>query len=170
MFTALPFPTLPLFLARSACVLEHLGLRFRNGPPELIACLEGMSSLVSLRIDVSGKISRFADVMSTDPPLLPRLSILVILASYDHFDYFALTQLLQIRRSGDQTARLDSVELILHDTPGSFEHEDGWLPRAAVIEFCKLLDQGLDFRVIYNKYKWPTGRIDDCESFQNLYC
>jgi hypothetical protein len=89
-------PVLAAFLKRSACVLDHLALRLGN-TPELKKFIRAVPSLISLSIDVDACMSKFVEVMKTNPPLLPALRILHISATYNP-EYCAFIQLLQTRR------------------------------------------------------------------------
>ncbi|KAJ7663134.1 hypothetical protein DFH06DRAFT_344885 [Mycena polygramma] len=161
------FPTLPLVLARSGCLLEHLGLVFK--PSELTEFrefLHSVPSIVSLRVnveDVHDALFSLAEVLTAEPALLPRLHKLTISTLYRQFDYLAFVYLIRTRRElhSELLASLGSVRLEFLDA--EHHYRDDWLSRTASVEFHRLIDQGLDLRIIFGDKRWPD--TDPCELF-----
>ncbi|KAJ7652534.1 hypothetical protein DFH06DRAFT_1475322 [Mycena polygramma] len=145
------FPPISLF--DSNPVIEHLGLASGKSW-EFVECLRRSPPSLSLLVHVDDHISWFAEVMARDPPLVPRLSTLIIHAS---FDARAESPPLRFRRSWPLFG-------FIYATSGGIPLKDWVLPRGAIAQLRPLLDEGLDLRVIYNNtHGWPDA--DFCESF-----
>ncbi|KAJ7151131.1 hypothetical protein C8R46DRAFT_1229406 [Mycena filopes] len=157
------------FLERSACALEHIGLRLNFIiEPDLKRCLEGVPSVGSLSIAVhrDGDIFKFAELMLTNLDLLPYLQTLVVFASLGKFDYVSFMSLVRARRDPRRTTRLESVQLNFFDNLlelASFPHSP-WLPGSVRDEFGVLIADGLKLQVTWAGEGWPEP-LDPCETF-----
>ncbi|KAJ7936210.1 hypothetical protein B0H13DRAFT_1853584 [Mycena leptocephala] len=114
------------------------------------------------RVPYDVDLAPFAQVLDTDPPLLPRLRTLVISAADTQFDYLAFIHLLQAQRDHPgHPARLVSVQPNLYGDDNYGRYKDDWLPSSVIFEFDKLVEQGMMLRVTYNDEEevWPDGSI-----------
>ncbi|KAJ7610534.1 hypothetical protein DFH06DRAFT_172810 [Mycena polygramma] len=154
--------SLPAFIARSRCVLEHLSLPLpRYAPAEdFVACLRAVPSLTSLGVRPVS-LGQFYEAMIAGPRLLPHLRDLTIHNSDPIYsNYPALIELLHHRLS--PPARLRSVTLKLEslDEYVRAKGHDKWFPQSAKAAFEPLVAQGLRVEVYCNgDYYWPDKGI-----------
>ncbi|KAJ7615617.1 hypothetical protein DFH06DRAFT_1108031 [Mycena polygramma] len=161
---------LPL-IQRWRCALEHLAIQFDYTDPKLRLpeVLRALPSLTSLTVYVQCYMNSFTEVLEKDPALLPQLTTLRVSAEHSSFDYLAFIQLLRERRAPfPGRVRLAFARLDLR-SENSLDKEC-WLSPSAIIEFDKLIAQGLEMRVTCvdennRSYAWPQGSSDLCESF-----
>ncbi|KAJ6472865.1 hypothetical protein C8R47DRAFT_1053933 [Mycena vitilis] len=163
------FPTLLSFLARSSCVLEHLALDLRCSKERdgFIACLQVVTALTSLTINVGYDDSGFIQSLSSTAPVLTQLRTLKVSTIYEKFDYFGFLRLIQLRRNDvGPFACLASVRVSFEEYAFDLgvEHEN-WLPESVKEEFARLVTQGLRLVVTFRGYCWPEGDKDVCETF-----
>ncbi|KAJ7673128.1 hypothetical protein DFH06DRAFT_1319331 [Mycena polygramma] len=151
------------FIKRSRCTLEHLGIGidYYDRESKLLEILKAVPSLTSLTIDVHSHMDFFAEVLEKNPALLSQLTTLRISAEHSTFNHLPFIQLLRERRAPfPGRIRLAFVRL---DLRSKDELSEGWwLSRAAIIEFDKLVAQGLEVQVTcvddYDRpYAWPKG-------------
>ncbi|KAJ7775509.1 hypothetical protein B0H16DRAFT_1407549 [Mycena metata] len=151
------------FLARSACVLEHLILDL-YGYAHLSRCLEAVPSLTSFGLRNGEPVLNLAHVLHENPRLLPQVHTLIIYDHYDRFPYLAFVQLLRRRRA--HSVPLVSAELHLCGTELFWGAVIDWFPQYAVDEFEKLLTEGLPVSVTYNGDETGWPHLDECATFQ----
>ncbi|KAJ6476429.1 hypothetical protein C8R47DRAFT_658629 [Mycena vitilis] len=155
--------SLPAFIARSRCVLEHLSLPLPRYVPaeDFVACMRAVPSLTSLGIRPVS-LGQFYEAMIAGPRLLPHLRDLTIHNSDPvHSNYPALIQFLHHRLS--PPARLSSLTLKLEslDEYVRARGHDKWFPQSAKAAFEPLIAQGLCVEVYCNgDYYWPDKNND----------
>jgi hypothetical protein len=167
-YPPIQYPVLLSFISRSACTLEHLGIKFHWATP-FVAFLETIPSLTSLRVNVVTNMSSFGAAMAANPALLPRLATLAISASYSNFEWLAFLQLLHTRHGHSGAfpgagAVLTSVQLTLSETHapnGDDGLRDEWLPRIVIVELERFVAQGLGIRVTYGDQSWPAAVVGE---------
>ncbi|KAJ6487102.1 hypothetical protein C8R47DRAFT_1320722 [Mycena vitilis] len=162
---------LPAWIQRWRCTLEHLALHFDYIDEEsrLPDVLRAVPSLTSLTVDVQCYMHSFTRALAKNTALVPQLAALRISAEHLNFDYLAFVQLLRERRAPlPGRVRLAFARL---DLRSDDELGDEWRPSpSAIIEFDKLIAQGLEVQVTYvddddRAYAWPKGSELCCESF-----
>ncbi|KAJ6487126.1 hypothetical protein C8R47DRAFT_1127792 [Mycena vitilis] len=162
---------LPAWIQRWRCALEHLTLDFDYAEESrLPEVLRAVPSLTSLTVDVQYDMHSFTQVLAKDTALVPQLAALRVSAEHLKFDYLAFTQLLRERRAPlPGRVRLAFARLDLRsddELRGTW-----WLSPSAIIEFDKLVAQGLEVQVTCVdgnnlSYFWPKrSSVDLCESF-----
>ncbi|KAJ6487097.1 hypothetical protein C8R47DRAFT_1127714, partial [Mycena vitilis] len=139
---------LPALFQRWRCALEHLAIQFDYTDQEsrLPEVLRAVPSLTSLTIDVQCYMHSFTQVLAKDTALVPQLTALRISAEHLNFDYAAFIQLLHERRASfPGRVRLAFARLDLKSENAL--DKECWLSPFVIIEFDKLMAQGLEVQV-----------------------
>jgi hypothetical protein len=154
-------------LEPTASGLKHLATEFEYQKEDFIGCLRAVPALTSLTVDTSRYMARFAEVFKDEPAFLPHLTTPRISGADEDFDPIAFIQLLRDRCTpSPHRGRLTAAQLDLVTIFDTDKEKSEWLPLSAMLEFERLMVQGLSFRVTYkgdvHSYVWPAASEGEC--------